>query len=98
MDRFEKLWLIVERKVEPLTAQQVWKNDVFRESPVGSVIWGEEGNGILEYGTKNTGFSAYTVLETFAALTIYHLDFAKFKKIIPSSWGCDSDEKLGLMD
>lgn len=80
MDRFEKLWLIVERKVEPQTAQQVWKNDVFRESLVGSVIWGEEANGILEYGTMFIGFSAYTVLETSVVLTVHHLNFAGFRK------------------
>lgn len=47
---------------------------------VGSVIWGEEANGILEYGTMFIGFSAYTVLETFVLLTVHHLNFARFKK------------------
>lgn len=75
VDHSEKLWLIVERKVEPLTTQQIWKNDLFRESPIGIVSWCEAENGILEHGTRLTGFSAYIVLETFTALMVHWLDF-----------------------
>lgn len=82
LDHFGKLWLIVERKVKPLTTQQIWKNDLFRESPVGTVIWCEEGNGILEPGSMLTGFSAYIVFEAFTALTVHWLYFPRFKIIL----------------
>lgn len=79
MDHFEKLRLIVERKVEPLTTQQIWKNDLFRESPVGSVIQCEERNGVLEHCTMLIAFSTYIVFGTLADCTVHCLSFPRFK-------------------